>query len=110
MAKLWSNGSLRFRLNSQGARELDIRLTGAVCDGATAHVRVEVDGEVLHDGQLPPTRFVRDGVFHGYLLLRRAFVDGTHSLAVTMSQDLTTPACGRNLVVERLLFQPDISR
>lgn len=104
VAKLWTNGRLRFRLNSQQARELAITMTGAACGGRSAHVGVVMDGKVLHDGLLPHP-FQWDGLDFGYFELGRAIPDGVHTFSISMSQDLSTPTCDRNLVLRGVEFR-----
>ena len=103
LARLWNDGSLSFRLDSQRAKELGIWFTGTLCEGSTAHVRVVMDGRVLHDGLLPNSWLV-SGLPRGYLELGGSIPDGVHTFTVTMSEGLRTASCNRNLVITELGF------
>ena len=110
-ARLWNNGTLRLRLDSQLATGLDLYVTSVRCAGWAPHLRITLDGEVVFDG--PADRLTsswRPGIHLNDLFqLHRRFSDGPHLIDLTMSKDLMTPTCDRGLTLHYAEFDGILS-
>jgi hypothetical protein len=95
-ATLRSNGSIRFRLDSQIADKLYLALFGTTCAGRRGDVVLTMDGDVLYRAQAPA----------GYwpLIVKRSFVDGPHQFVLTMTHDSNTATCDGTVAVDDVVF------
>jgi hypothetical protein len=95
-ATLRSNGSLRFRLDSQISDTLYVGLLGKGYAGRRGDVLLTMDGEVLYRGPAP------DG--YAPVTVDRFFVDGPHVFVLTMTHDSNTATCDGTVGVNDVVF------